>query len=769
MIQEEKRTYLLSTATTSLVLRVTDYGKVLCEYYGRKISSFAEIPSLLEKRANNEGCELSMDAQHPSVSSDTLKLELSTAGRGDYRNPSLLLENVKGAVFDFTFVSAEISATPLPLSLLPLPHGATGELIFTLTDKGMGARVRLHYLVYEKDDVIGRYLEVINDGSDLLTLHRACSLQIVLPNRNFESLSLYGGWGNENNIERKDVSHGRYLIESMTGLSSNRHNPLVLLCEKGKGAFDGESYGFNLVYSGNHQESIELDGFDDVCFQSGVSSFLFKKDLTSGASFVTPVAVMTYSPFGRTGVSAHFQDFVNDCVIPPKAKDLIRPVVYNNWEATMFDFDKGTIEGLMNKAEDLGVELFVLDDGWFSTRNDDSHGLGDWNANVTKIHGGLAALATYAKKHHLQFGIWMEPEMVNENSELFHQHPNWIIQDGNHTPMQGRNQFTLDLSQKEVQEYVFAAVSGVLKSADISYLKWDYNRPMSDFPHGNSSFFYDYIVGLYSVLSRLIEAFPDVLFENCASGGNRFDLGMLSYFPQSWLSDDTDSFQRITIQKGALLGYPLSVLSNHVSAKTSNQLLRYTSLDTKFDVACFGDLGYELDLKDLTRLDVKIITEQIAYYKAHRNVFQKGHFTEVASFENSTYEVFQAMLGDEAVIGRFEAIQRPSMPEGRLIGKGFADDALYSYENRRESISPQKFGHLINLVSPIHLKEEGYAIRFLSDRKDLSSEVDKGTVSGAVLNSYGAALSQEWVGTGLNDFTRVQGDFGGRVYALCRV
>jgi alpha-galactosidase len=356
--------------------------------------------------------------------------------------------------------------------------------------------------------------------------------------------------------------------------------------------------------------------------------------------------------------------------------------------------------------------------------------------------------------------------MVNEHSDLYQAHPDWIIHDSLHTPLQGRHQFTLDLTKKEVQDYVVKSVSDVLNSADISYLKWDYNRPMSDFSNVSGTFFHDYILGLYAVLRRIMTSFPKVLFENCASGGNRFDLGMLSFFAQNWLSDDTDSFQRLSIQSGASLGYPLSVMSNHVAAKTSNQLLRFTSLDSKFDVAAFGVLGYELDLNDLTAVDSRILKSQTEYYKAHRHLLQWGTFTLVEEFGTGNEQIFEVKEGDEAIEGRYEKLQVPTQRTGKLFGEGYEDVSLYIYESRIESISLKKFGHLINFVSPIHLREEGFWVNFLADRKDMQTEQDKGVISGAALTSVGASLGEEWSGTGMNPGTRIQGDFGGRLYYL---
>jgi alpha-galactosidase len=651
---------------------------------------------------------------------------------------------------------------------LPTPHGAKEELVIKLVEKAEAVSVFLHYVVYEKEDVIGRYLEVVNEGEDGLVLHKAMSMQLVLPNQDFEMVSLYGSWAGECNRQVLPIGRGRLVMDSINGFSSNRHNPLFLLKAKEANHEHGVVYGFNFVYSGNHQESVEMDTWQNVRIQQGISPFMFAKSLAKGSSFVTPMAVMSYSPDGLNGLSYHFQDFVNDCVIPSQWKDAPRPIVYNNWEATTFKFNKAKLVSLMKKAASIGAETFVLDDGWFGTRDDDSHGLGDWVCNTKKIPGGLKALADQAKKLKLSFGIWMEPEMVNEHSKLYAAHPDWIIHDEKHVPTQGRHQFVLDLRKPEVQDYLYQSVSGVLHSADIHFLKWDCNRPFSDCPAGYSPFFHDYVLGLYQVLDKLSKEFPHVLFENCASGGNRYDLGMLSYFPQSWMSDDTDSFQRLYIQSGAALGYPQSTFSNHVAAKTSNQLLRMTSLDSKFDVAAFGVLGYELDLNDLTPLDEKTLKKQTAYYKAHRQLLQFGRFSELEDFSQGNGQLWEVNNEKEALIGRYEALQKPNPKEAHLRAVNLEAASFYHYESRPESISLKKFGHLINMALPVHLAEDGLAVTLLSKHKDMASEVEAGEVSGAALSSGGVVLDQEWSGVGYNEHIRLIGDFGGRLYYLAK-
>lgn len=768
MVTKQGSFFLLSTAHTSMLLYVNEVGKLTCQYYGVLLDPKADFAPLTRNHNFAIGTSVLADeSKSQSISNDFIKNEYSTPLLGGYSSPSLVLTGEKTAVFDFRYESDSIRK-PVAITNLPTPHGADEELVISCLDKASRVQIRLHYFVFRTNDVIGRYLEIVNSDDSSLYIEKACSYELTLANHGDKFITTYGSWANEGNREEGTIKHGRYCINSDSGSSGNRHNPFFMVQERGASRYEGSSYAFNLVYSGNHEESLELDAYNNLHIEAGISPLCFKKKLAPHESFSTPMGIMSYSENGLTGVSIRMQRFVSDCVIAKEWADKPRPIVYNNWEGTGFAFTKRKIVSLMKKAATLGVELFVLDDGWFGTRNDDSHGLGDWVCNEKKIPGGLASLAKAANDLGMKFGIWMEPEMVNPSSDLYKNHPDWVISDGIHKPLLGRHQLTLDLTKKEVRDYVVTSVSNVLASAPISYLKWDMNRPMADisYKNGFSSFSYDYIVGLYEVLSKIVTAFPDVLLENCASGGNRFDLGMLSYFPQSWMSDDTDSYQRTLIQSGLCLGYPVSVSSNHVAAKTSNQLLRLTSLDTKFDVACFGILGYELDLGDITPVDEKTIKSQISYYKNHRQLCQHGDFLVLSDFSEGELASFELIKGDEALVGQYKRLASMTPEEGRLIVKGLEKDAEYSYASRQEGLSLHKFGNLINYVSPVHLSPDGALLTLIANRHEMKSEIDSGMLVGSAFSTSGAILSEEWMGLGYNEKTRLLGDFGARIYYI---
>ncbi len=765
MIEKNNEYVLLSSEKTSLLLHVNEIKKVTIEYYGRKLVSLEEASSLTRKYPYNQGCSISYEKEHSAYSLDHMKLFVSTLGKGDFFSPSVILSSKKSSLFDFVFDSIEQKEV-IPLTILPFPHGGKEELILHLKETCFDIFLDYHFIVFEKENVIACYGVIRNLSKDEIMVNKMASLQLPLVNKDFEIYSTYGNWAGELNIQKQDIRSGRFVIESLRGSSSNRHNPFFLVKEKETTYQNGNVYGFNLMYSGNFENSIEMDSFGDVRIQCGISSTLFNKRLKKNEEFITPVAVMSYSKEGINELSSQFHLFVNHCVIPTPFENKPRPIAYNNWEATGAKFTKGKIVSLMKQASKLGVELFVLDDGWFSSREDDAHGLGDWEVNEKKLPGGLQALSKEAKKLNLQFGIWMEPEMVNEDTKTFKEHPDWVIRDLYHEPSLGRNQYVLDLRKKDVQDFVVDVVSKTLSSGDISYLKWDYNRDISDFDNKDGTFFYDYMTGLYSALDRIVKAFPNVLFENCASGGNRFDLGMLSYFAQSWMSDDTDSYQRTLIQEGGLLGYPLSVMSNHVAAKTSNQMLRYTSYDTKFDTACFGVLGFELDLDDLTKLDRDIISKQIEFYKDHRNTLQWGKVYQDHTYFDHDTKTIEAKGEKEVLVSIYSKIQKPNPKEEKLHCFGLEEEKLYEYQTRQESIALKSFGNLVNYVAPFHVNPEGLMMALLNKHMDMKSEIDKGIASGNALMSDGVVLAQEWSGVGYDEKVRKMGDFGARLYLI---
>jgi len=756
--------YLLSCPHSSYLLEAKEGGRLNCLHFGERLERDETVLSLLSHRPLNAiGTALIDEGEYPARALG----ELFLPSRDEKRRPSILVSCDGVLASSFRSVKAEIKGASAPLPNLPFPHGKGEELVVYLKEEALPITLELHYVLFPDSDVIGRYLTIRNDGDGPLTIRRASSFALSFyPSKPLVLSSFHGGWADELHEERRPLSLGGTFLRSDSGSSSNENAPYFLLAEEGATEEKGRSYAFSLLYSGSFEMVLERDRRGRVSLSGGVGSDAFEKVLLPRESFVAPMALMAFSDLGYGGLTAAFSLFTKNHLLPARHASKARPIIYNNWEATSFSFTEGKIRSLMRKAGKLGIELFVLDDGWFKGRKDDKGGLGDWEEDRKKLPHGLKGLASYAKKLGLSFGIWMEPEMVSPQSDLYKAHPDWAMRDAKHVPLLGRNQLILDLTKKEARDYVVTSVSKILSIPGVSYLKWDYNRPFGARP--SFSYDYDYMLGLYEVLGRIRRAFPNALIENCASGGNRFDHAMLCYFDQSWLSDCTDPYERLRIERSASYLFPPIVFGNHVSAKTNNQTLRRTSLETKFDAACFGTLGYELDLGDLSPLEEDIIKKQTAFYKKHREAFQNGSFLRLSEWGTLPLgvESFEALDAKEAVIGRFVGVSDLSRGETSLRARGLDPSALYHVSLRPESVSFLAFGHLVNTLSPVHLAEEGLVITRLSRYKSMWSKEWEGIAEGTLLNGAGLPLPSAWQGTGYDEGTRLELDFSGSLFVL---
>ena len=765
MIKQYERTYLLSTKNTSLLLHIDDLRKPCTEYYGKRLSEDDDFTSLFSPYALPQGRTVTYpsDIEGKVGCLNDRASDFTTPLRGDFNSPSIVLRGEDSLVFDFQFVSSEIRDY-VPMKGYPNPHDAGQELVLVCRDELMHAEIELHYVTFDEADVIGRYVTIRNLGEKKVIVNKAMSLQMFIDDAQHRIETFYGSWANEFNRESVEIKHAKYSFGSTTGSSSDFRNPFFMIRQRGTTYRDGEVYGFNLIYSGNHLEEIEKTTFGKIRIQSGMSDFCLNLELGKDEELITPMAVMSYAWRGMNQLMHHMHRFVNLNIVPKEWAGVPRPILYNNWEATYFNFNDGKLHAAAKAASKLGIELFVLDDGWFGDRNDDSHGLGDWVVNTKKLRHGLIGLSDYVHGLGMKFGLWFEPEAISPESELYKEHPDWAIQDGVHEPLRGRNQLTLDLTKKEVREFILSFLVETISEAKIDYIKWDYNRPMSDIPSSDGAFYHHYILGLYEILAGLREKFPNLLMENCASGGARNDLGMFCFFSQGWVSDNTDSFQRANIQSNMILGYPQSVMGNHVASKTSHQLLRKTSLGTKFDVACIGILGYELVITELDPVDKKELIRQIEFYKANRMVCQYGECDILADFDFNGFLATEVHDDSSALVAYVNRLQKPNPAMEHLRLVGLEDDAIYTYEVREEKTDIKKFGALVNMIAPIHIKEEGKLITAASRRYDMAIEKFSGTAKGMTLCSGGVKLPQQWSGVGLNDQIRVIGDFGGRVY-----
>lgn len=766
MIYIHENTFLLSTKETSLLLRVNEIGKVVCDHYGRKANE-TDLAVMRVPEGMPTGRTVIYDQQKSkNACLPLIRGEYSTPFKGDDLTPSLELYSEKGRVYDFVYVSHEVRAME-PMQGYPTPRGASEELVLVCRDEAMGAELELHYAVYEDCDVIGRYVVLRNIGAEDFVIRRVFSSQICLQNQGFLLHASYSNWAGEFQQNVAKIQRFRYEFGSDTGSSGDFHNPFFMVRAEDATLIHGNVYGFNLIYSGSHRAIVEMDPYGLVRIQQGISPRGFEKTLHAGESFVTPMAVHTFSFRGLNDISHHMHAFVNGHVVPERFAYQDRPIAFNNWEGTYMKFTEAKLHSLAKKAADLGCELFVLDDGWFGHRDDDASSLGDWNVYKKKLPHGVVGIAEYVHKLGMKFGLWFEPEMISPDSELMKAHPEYAVQDGIHQPSLGRNQLVIDLTKQEVRDYLYESVAQHLRTGVIDFVKWDYNRTFSDLPR-NGAFCHEYILGLYELIGRLTTEFPDVLFENCASGGGRNDLGMFSYFPQGWVSDDTDSLERAKMQAEMAFGYPVSVMSNHVSAKTNHQMLRKTGFGTKFDVAAIGILGYEMDITDLDGMEEKAIKEQIAFYKKYRKTLQYGVYQLLDTFDHSR-QIVEVADENCAIVSYVNYVQTPHPGNETLPLTGLDPTARYAYSVRTEVHSLKTFGSLINMVTPIHLKEDGFLVNMISKFRGLDAEALKGEAMGDTLNAGGLQIGRQWAGTGYDETTRILLDFGARLYIFERI
>lgn len=772
--RESDRTFYLDTAATTYLMMIDEQGHLEHVHYGAKIDVVDTIDDLRLIYHFEHGSATSYDKQSKGVMLHQKRLELSTYGKGDYREPLLHLELPSGSrTVDFVYESHTIVTD---LRFPGMPQADKSEtLVITLKDTVLDIRVRLHYTVFEEANAIVRNLVVINDTDQPLTLDRALSFQLDLPNRDYVLSKLDGAWIRERHIEDVDLTYGTVRFDSKKGVSSADHNPFFVLKERRTTDDYGIAYGFALIYSGSFEAFAETQTHDLVRVAMGVNSFDFRYVLKAGASFVTPEVILSVSDRGLNRLSNQFHDIINHHVVDPAFRNKERPIVINNWEATYFDFNEKKLLAIAKQAADLGMELFCLDDGWFAKRDDDTASLGDWYYNKKKLPRGLAGIGRKLNKLGLAFGLWVEPEMVNEDSDLYREHPDWAIRVPGREPSLGRNQLILDLANPDVRTYLKTTLTSLFQSAPVSYVKWDMNRNFSDvFSHHLSSqrqgaFHYLYAMGLYEVLEHLKTTCPDILFENCASGGNRFDLGMLHYMPQTWTSDNTDAFERLLIQEGTSLCYPLSTISNHVSGDRSHQTFRHTPLETRFNVACFGVLGYELDLTTLTPFDKKTIARQIAFYKQHRRLFQFGRFRRLASVRAGNETVWMVTSDDHqtAIVGYFQKQAQPN-PGFRILTIDELAMGTYHITNRPQYINVRTFGSLVNEALPIKLKVNHTLHNLVANRYLYESEQIDRTLTDDQLQHAGLVLPHRFTGTGHGDNDMILTDYDSRLYIITK-
>lgn len=769
MIEVKGNFFHIQTANTSYVFSKTDSGLLLHNYYGPKVN-FINFNNITQKLEGGAGTSVLYEGNENSHM-NLLDLEYSTVGIGDFREAAITLYHKDyGHSGSFKYQSHKILASDK--SSLPSSHGEREVLCVSLFDGVTKMRLELYYKVFPETDVISRYAKLVNESEETFTLLRFFSAQIDFLEQDYIMMTFEGAWAKERHLVEKELVSGIYINDSKTGASSNKANPLVIFRKKTTDEDSGACYGFNLVYSGNHKSTVEVTPEHRMRFLMGINDHAFNYSLNPHSEFVTPEAVMTYSNQGLNKLSQNFHAFVNNHIIRGKYQNKIRPLLLNSWEGNYFNFDEKRLLELARKAKEVGIELFVLDDGWFGKRNNDTSSLGDWEVNYKKLPHGLSGVANKIKKLGLDFGLWVEPEMINEDSDLYRLHPDWAVRLPGRKPGLGRNQLVLDLTNKEVRDYLVTKLKEVFSSCNLKYVKWDYNRNITDMYgktlENQGEFFHRYIMGFYEIMEELTKCFPDILFEGCASGGNRFDLGMLCYFPQIWTSDDTDYLERLYIQTGTSYGYPPSVITNHVSAVPNHQTLRITPLSSRFNLACFGNLGYELNLLELSEEEIWEIKDQIRFYKARRELFQYGTFyrgRRSIYTDNCAYFYSVSKDRNQAILGFFQTLLHPSPKEDILYIDGL-EPGIYVFKNKPEKHNIKKFGGLINYVSPVRIKLNGKIHNLISRIYKIPSEKEVYVLNAEMMKYSGIRLFSQFAGTGFGSKVRVLGDFGSRIYLI---
>ena len=691
---EQDRTFHLQSLGASYVIQIVRDGYLAHRYWGKKITEYRNSNPLTYL---DRAFSANPDASDRTFSLDTLPQEYPQYGNTDFRTPAYQIQAENGTtVTDLRYHTHRIFQGKPELEGLPATYIEKEEeaqtLEIELRDSLLGLKIILSYTVFEQFHALTRSVRLINEGNHSLSILRALSMNVDFQNSNYEFLHLSGAWARERHLVKRPLFMGTQSVESRRGASSHQNNPFLALISPGATEDTGEVYGFSLVYSGNFLGSVEVDQFQNTRVSMGIHPFDFTWLLEPGQGFQTPEVVLVYSSHGLGEMSRTYHKLYRTRLCRGKFRDESRPILLNNWEATYFQFDADKIERIAQAGQELGIELFVLDDGWFGKRDDDKSSLGDWFVDLSKLPGGLQDLVSRVTHLGMQFGLWFEPEMISVNSNLYREHPDWCLHVPGRRRSESRNQLILDLSREDVCEYLIRVVSIILSSAPITYVKWDMNRHMTEIGSAllpadrQRETAHRYMLGLYRVMETITTAFPEVLFESCSGGGGRFDPGILYYMPQTWTSDNTDAVSRLKIQYGTSLVYPSSTMGAHISAVPNHQVERITSLKMRGDVAMSGNFGYELDVTLFTETEKELVKQQVALYKELRHLIQFGNFYRLLSpFEgNETAWIFVSENQEEAVLAYFRVLAEPNAPVRNLKLKGLDPDKIYEVSDLKQ-------------------------------------------------------------------------------------
>ncbi|MFT8995294.1 alpha-galactosidase [Lentilactobacillus hilgardii] len=687
---QKTQVFHLHNKHLSYLLSIDEGGILSHLYFGRRIRNYhGQRRSPRRDRGFSGNLPGTTDRTY---SLDSLLREYSGKGDGDFRTPALVVRQADGSHTIFlTYRSHQIVSGKPSLEGLPAAYVETDEeaqtLIVTLEDEVSSLRVDLFYTIYRDRNVVARSVKIKNTGRTTIHLEKVASMQMDFNNRPLDVISLPGAHANERHQQREAVGFGIKEFSSSRGTTSHQMNSFIALCDPDTNEFHGEVYGFSFVYSGNHKESVEMDQFRQTRVTVGINDDQFDWQLTPNESFQAPEVLMVYSNHGLNGMSQTFHHLLRERIARGKNKYRERPIVINNWEATFFDFNESKLKKIVDEAKNVGIEMFVLDDGWFGHRDNDDSSLGDWQVFEKKFPNGLRRFSDYVHQQGMKMGIWFEPEMISYDSDLYRQHPDYLLKVPGRKPTPSRDQYVLDMGRQEVRDNIFNQMKQLLQTENIDYVKWDMNRHLTDVystvlpAERQGETLHRYVLGLYELLEKLTTKFPNILWEGCSGGGGRIDAGFMYYMPQSWASDNTDAIARLTIQYGTSLAYPISSMTAHVSESPNQQTGRATPLKTRADVAMSGVFGYELDLTKMTAMEKMAIKKQVTLYKEIRPVIQYGNFIRLINpnQNNRCAWIFVAPDKKEAVAFSFHVLSsaQPTFDVLRLAGL----DSDRNYQN----------------------------------------------------------------------------------------
>ena len=676
---ETTRIFTLTTAHTTYQMQADAQGYLLHLYYGARTAG--EMDYLLNYGDRGFSGNPNSAGSDRTYSLDALPQEYPSLGTGDFRNYALNIENADGSqCCNPVYITHEIAAGKYTLKGLPFVRAEENEaetLKIILEDPVTKVELHLLYGVLEKEDIITRSVIIKNAGKAPVTVKKAQSACLDFLHGDYDLIKFYGRHAMERNMERMPVSHESTRIGSRRGTSSHQYNPGVILAGKNTNEDSGSCYGMLFVYSGNFLVEAEKDQYDQTRIQMGLTDELFAYPLEAGDEFIAPEVILSYTNKGLSRLSQQYHHCIMNHICQGKYVHANRPVLINSWEAAYFDFTGDTIVELAKEAKALGIDMVVMDDGWFGKRNDDNSSLGDWYVNEEKLGGTLTKLIERVNAEGVKFGIWIEPEMVSEDSDLYREHPEWAITIPGRKPVRSRNQLVLDFSRKEVRDEIFKRICAVLDQGNVEYIKWDMNRSLADIYASNVT--YDYVLGVYDFLEKLTNRYPDILIEGCSGGGGRFDAGMLYYTPQIWCSDNTDAINRTRIQYGTSFFYPVAAMGSHVSAVPNHQTGRVTSMHTRGVAAMSGTFGYELNPALLNAKEKAEIRAQLAQYREYQELIREGDYYRLSNPFQDNFAAWMVVSDDrsKALVSVIRLTAEANPPAAYVTLKGMEEDAFY--------------------------------------------------------------------------------------------